>query len=120
MEGEAQASLHRPAAVGAVVDTAAEPLPLGSVDARVAVGYPAGQVPAQVGPVEVLGDGPLADAVAVVTLVVMELLQDGVHLQSKATLVVWMSWMGLAEIQYNFANFKMLQQHNAHRCLIRI
>lgn len=81
MEGEAQAALHRPAAVGAGGDAAAEPLPLGPVEAGVAAGDPAGQVVSHAGPVEVLGDLPLADPVAVVTLVVVELLQDRVHLR---------------------------------------
>lgn len=80
VEGETQAALHRPAAVGAGGDAAAEPLPLGPGQAGVAAGDPAGQVAGHAGPVEVLGDGSLADAVAVVTLVVVELLQDGVHL----------------------------------------
>lgn len=81
MEGEAQLPLHGPAAVGALVDAAADHLPLGPVDAGLAAGDPAGQVAAQAAPVEVLGDLPLADALAVVALVVVELLQDGVHLE---------------------------------------
>lgn len=85
MEGEAQLPLHRPAAVGALVDAAADHLPLGSVDAGLAAGDPAGQVPAQAAPVEVLGDLPLTDALTVVTLVVVELLQDGVHLEHAQT-----------------------------------
>lgn len=85
MEGEAQASLHRSAAVGAGVDAAAEPLPLGSVEAGVAAGDPAGQVSGHVGPVEALCDLLLADPLAVVTLVVMELLQDRVHLGSRGS-----------------------------------
>lgn len=76
MEGETQASLHRPAAVGAGGDAAAEPLSLGSFEAGVAAGDPAGQVSGHAGPVEVLSDLSLADSLAVVTLVVMELLQD--------------------------------------------
>lgn len=54
MEGEAQASLHRPAAVGAAGDAAAEPLPLGSVEAGVAAGDPLRQVSGHGGPVEAL------------------------------------------------------------------
>lgn len=54
MEGEAQASLHRPTAVAAIVDAAAEPLPLGPVEAGVAAGDPLGQVSGHAGPVEVL------------------------------------------------------------------
>lgn len=83
MEGEAQASLHGPAAVGAAVDAAAEPLPLGPAEAGVAAGDPAGQVPRHVAPVEVFGDLTLADTLANVTLVVVELLQDGVDLGSE-------------------------------------
>lgn len=85
MEGEAQASLHRPAAVGAVGDAAAEPLPLGSVEAGVAVVDPVGQVSGHAGPVEVPCDLPLADSLAIVTLVVMELLQDRVYLGAKGS-----------------------------------
>ena len=80
MEGEAQAPLHRPAAVVAAVDAAAEPLPLGSVEAGVAAGDPRGQVSGHAAPVEVLRDLLLADSLTVVTLVVVELLQDGVYL----------------------------------------
>lgn len=83
VEGEAQAALHRAAAVGAVVDAAAEPLPLGSVQAGVAVVDPAGQVSGHAGPVEVLCDLTLADSLTVVTQVVVELLQDRVHLEAK-------------------------------------
>lgn len=85
MEGEAQAPLHRPAAVGAAGDAAAEPLPLGSVQAGAAVVDPVAQVPGHTGPVEVLCDLPLADSLAVVPLVVMELLQDGVYLGTKSS-----------------------------------
>lgn len=88
MEGEAEASLHRPAAVGAAVDAAAEPLPLGSVEAGVAAGDPAGQVSGHAGPVEVLRDLSLADSLPIVTLFVMELLQDQVYLGSKGSTVV--------------------------------
>lgn len=87
MEGEAQAPLHRPTAVVAVVDAAAEPLPLGSVEAGVAAGDPAGQISGHAAPVEVLCDLSLADSLAVVTLVIMELLQDQVHLGSKGNMV---------------------------------
>lgn len=80
VEGEAQASLHRPAAVGASVDAAAQPFPLGSVQAGVAAGYPAPQVAGQCGPVKVPGDLSLADSLAVVAVVVMKLLQDGIYL----------------------------------------
>lgn len=86
MEGEAQASLHRSAAVCATVDAAAEPLSLGSVEAGVAAGNPAGQVSGHVAPVEVLCDLSLADSLASVTLVVMELLQDRVYLGSKGSM----------------------------------
>lgn len=81
MEREAQSSLHRPAAVGALVDATAKPLPLGSVEAGVAAGDPARQVSSQGSPVEVLCDRSLADSLAVVALVVMELLQDRVYLE---------------------------------------
>lgn len=81
MEGEAQASLHRTAAVGAVGDAAAEPLPLGSVEAGAAVVDPVGQVSGHAVPVKVLCDRSLADSLAVVTLVIMELLHDQVHLR---------------------------------------
>lgn len=83
MEGEAQASLHWSAAVGATVDAAAEPHPLGSVTAGVAAGDPAGQVFGQAAPVEVISDLFLADPLAGVTLVVVELLQNRVCLESK-------------------------------------
>ena len=83
MECEAQASLHWPAAVGALVDTAAKPLPLGSVEAGLAAGDPAGQVSSHAAPVEVLCDLSLGDSLAIVALVVMELPQDGVYLESR-------------------------------------
>ena len=83
VEGEAQASLHGAAAVGAVGHAAAEPLPLGPVEAGAAVVDPVGQVAGHAVPVEVLGDGSLADALAVVTLVVVELLHDRVHLRRR-------------------------------------
>lgn len=86
VEGETQASLHWAAAVLAVGDAAAEPLPLGSVQAGVAVVDPLAQVPGHGGPVEVLDDLPLAYALAVVALVVVELLQDGVHLGAKQSI----------------------------------
>lgn len=92
MEGEAQAPLHRPAAVGAVGDAAAEPLPLGSVEAGAAVVDPATQVSGHAGPVEVLCDLPLADSLAVVTLVVVELLQDRVYLGATGS---WFSCHGI-------------------------
>lgn len=90
VEGETQASLHRTAAVLAVGDAAAEPLPLGSVQAGVAVVDPLAQVPGHGGPVEVLDDLPLANPLAVVALVVVELLQDGVDLGTTQAL----SWSG--------------------------
>lgn len=74
MKGEAQAPLHRPTAVLAVRDAAAEPLPLGSVQAGVAVVDPVAQVSGHGSPVEVFYDLSLANSLAVVTLVVMELL----------------------------------------------
>lgn len=83
MEGEAQAPLHWTTAVLAVGDAAAEPLPLGSVQAGVAVVDPLAQVSGHGGPVKVLNDLSLANALAIVALVVMELLQDGVHLGRK-------------------------------------
>lgn len=85
MKGEAQAPLHRPTAVLAVGDAAAEPLPLGSVQAGVAVVDPVAQVSGHGRPVEVLYDLSLANSLAVVTLVVMELLQDGVYLRAKGS-----------------------------------
>lgn len=84
VEGEAQAALHRPTAVGAVGDAAAKPLPLGPVEAGSAVGDPAGQVSGHAGPVKGLCDLSLADSLTVVTLFVVELLQDGVHLEPEA------------------------------------
>lgn len=81
VEGETQASLHGPTAVLAVGDAAAEPLPLGSVQAGVAVVDPLAEVSGHGGPVEVLDDLPLADPLAIVALVVVELLQDGVDLR---------------------------------------
>lgn len=80
MEGETQAPLHWAAAVLAVGDATAEPLPLGSVQAGVAVVDPLAQVSGHGAPVEVLDDLPLANSLAIVALVVMELLQDGVYL----------------------------------------
>lgn len=87
MEGEAQASLHWPAAVGAAVDAAAKPHPLVSAEAGLAAGDPAGQVLGHFAPVEALCDLSLADSLADVTHVVMELLQNRVHLESKGSLV---------------------------------
>lgn len=88
MEGQAQASLHRPAAVGAVVDAAAEPLPLGPVEAGEAAGDPAGQISGHAAPVEVFTDLALADSLTVVTLVVVELPQDRVYLGSNSITAV--------------------------------
>lgn len=85
MESEAQASLHWPTAVCAAVDAAAEPLSLGSAEAGVAAGDPAGQVSGHVAPVEVLCDLLLADSLAGMILAVMELLQDRVYLESKGS-----------------------------------
>lgn len=87
MKGEAQASLHWPAAVCATVDAATEPHSLGSVTAGVAAGDPAGQVFGQAAPVEVLRDLFLADSLAGVTLVIVELLQNWVYLGSKSITV---------------------------------
>lgn len=74
MEGESQASLHRPAAVGAVIDAAAEHLPLGPVDAGAAARDPSGHVSGHAGPVVVLGDLSLAEPLTTMTLVIVELL----------------------------------------------
>lgn len=74
MKGEAQTSLYRPTAVLAVGNAAAEPLPLGSVQAGVTVVDPVAQVSGHGSPVEVLYDLSLTNSLAIVTLVVMELL----------------------------------------------
>lgn len=85
VEGKAQAPLHWSTAVVAGVDAAAQPPPLGSVDAGAAAGDPGGQVPGHGAPVEVLGDLSLADALAVMTPVVVEPLQDVVYLKAPDT-----------------------------------
>lgn len=54
LEGEAQASLYWSTAVCAPKNTAAHPLPLGSVKAGLAVGDPTSQVSSHAAPVEVL------------------------------------------------------------------
>lgn len=80
MEGETQASLHGPTAIGAVGDAAAEPPPLGSRQAGSAAVDPVGQVSGHAGPVVLFCDLSLADSLTVVTLIVMELLEDRVNL----------------------------------------